>query len=60
LWNVCGTFLLYCFDITTGESHREVSGPMRVVLKRLEERLSEPTIRVIKAPEELHKVPVIR
>jgi hypothetical protein len=39
---------------------REVEVLMRVVLKRLEERLSEPTIREIKALQELHSVHVIR
>ncbi len=38
----------------------ELVALMRVVLKRLEKRLSEPTIRVIKALQELHNVHVIR
>ncbi len=33
---------------------------MRVVFKRLEEGLSEPTIREIKALQELHSVHFIR
>ncbi len=33
---------------------------MRIVLKHLEEGLSEPTIREIKALQELHSVKVIR
>ncbi len=38
----------------------ELVALMRVVLKRLEEGLSEPTIREIKALQELHSVHVIR
>jgi hypothetical protein len=44
----------------SGESHREVGGPHEVVLKHLGEGLSEPTIREIKALQELHSVHVIR
>ena len=42
------------------ESQHEVVALMRVVLKHLEEGLSEPTIREIKALQELHSVHVIR
>ncbi len=38
----------------------ELVALMRIVLKRLEERLSEPTVREIRALQELHSVHVIR
>ncbi len=38
----------------------ELVALMRVVLRRLEEGLSEPTIREIEALQELHSVHVIR
>ncbi len=50
----------YTVSMLSGESHREVGGPHEVVLKHLGEGLSEPTIREIKALQELHSVHVIR